>query len=187
MKCSIFIATSADGYIATEDGGVEWLESAGAPDVDMGEHADMGFSSYIAEVDCMIMGRKCMEKISSFNLTAEQWPYGNLRIIALSGTVEVPPANLKNKVKMFSGDIGALLTELENAGFRHAYIDGGATITSFLNLGLIEEMIITRAPVLLGGGRPLFGKTNKHITLGNARATAYPSNFIQVRYTVSYQ
>ena len=74
MKCSVFITTSADGYIATEDGGVEWLETAGNANAEMGENADMGFNRYIASVDCMIMGRKCMEKISSFNLTPEQWP-----------------------------------------------------------------------------------------------------------------
>jgi dihydrofolate reductase len=186
MKCSVFIATSADGYIATEDGGVEWLESAGNLDVDMGEQADMGFGNYIANVDCMIMGRKCMEKISSFNLTTEQWPYGNRRIIALSNTVTAPPANLKNKVEMYSGDIHELINQLENSGFKHAYIDGGTTITSFINLELINEMSITRAPVLLGCGRPLFGKMNKQIKLEGARAIAYPNDFIQVQYNVSY-
>jgi len=186
MKCSIFIATSADGYIAEEDGGVEWLESAGNPDADMSEQADMGFGSYIADVDCMIMGRKCMEKISSFNLAPEQWPYGDRRIIVLSNTVVVPPANLKDKVEMYSGDVPKLINQLENSGFKHVYIDGGTTITSFLNLKLINEMSITRAPVLLGGGRPLFGKTNKQIKLENAQAKAYPNDFIQVQYTVSY-
>jgi dihydrofolate reductase len=186
MKCSVFIATSADGYIATEDGGVEWLESAGKNDVDMGEQSDMGFGSYIADVDCMIMGRKCMEKISSFNLTPEQWPYGDRRIIVLSNTVTVPPANLKDKVEMYSGDIPTLIDQLESEGFKHAYIDGGTTITSFINLKLINEMIITRAPVLLGEGRPLFGKTNKQINLENAQAKAYPNAFIQVQYTVNY-
>jgi dihydrofolate reductase len=186
MKCSVFIATSADGYIATEDGGVEWLESAGNLDVDMGEQADMGFDSYIANVDCMIMGRKCMEKISSFNLTPEQWPYGDRRIIALSNTVTEPPENLKNKVEMYSGDIHVLINQLENSGFKHAYIDGGTTITSFINLELINEMSITRAPVLLGCGRSLFGKMNKQIKLEGAHAMAYPNDFIQVQYNVSY-
>jgi dihydrofolate reductase len=186
MKCSVFIASSADGYIATDDGGVEWLESAGNPDVDMGEQADMGFGSYIADVDCMVMGRKCMEKISSFNLTPEQWPYGDRRIIVLSNTVAEPPANLIDKVEMYSGDIPALITHLEKSDFKHAYIDGGATITAFINLQLINELSVTLAPVLLGGGLPLFGKTNRQIKLGNAQAKAFPNDFIQVKYTVSY-
>jgi dihydrofolate reductase len=186
MKCSVFIATSADGYIATDDGGVEWLESVGNPDVDMGELADMGFGSYIADVDCMVMGRKCMEKISSFNLTPEQWPYGDRRIIVLSNTVVEPPANLIDKVEMYSGDIPTLISQLEKSGFKHAYIDGGTTITAFINLQLINELIVTLAPVLLGGGLPLFGKTYKQIKLGDAQAKAFPNDFIQIKYTVSY-
>ncbi len=69
MKCSVFIACSMDGYIATEDGGVEWLDSAGDREVDMGDDADMGFVDFVNRVDCMIMGRKCMDKIASFQLS----------------------------------------------------------------------------------------------------------------------
>ncbi len=186
MKCSVFIATSVDGYIATKDGGVEWLEKAGKPDADMGEQSDMGFKSYMASIDCMIMGRKCMEKISSFNLTPEQWPYGDTRIFVLSNTLKEAPDNLKGKVEMYSGEISALISRLESEGFQHAYIDGGTTITSFLNIGLINEMTITQAPILLGDGISLIGKTNKHIKLEDSQAEAYPNNFIQIKYKVNY-
>lgn len=186
MKCSVFIATSADGYIATIEDSVDWLEVAGNADADMGDDADMGMAEYMASVDCMIMGRGCMEAISGFDLTAEQWPYGDIRIIVLSGTVEEAPENLKGKVEMYSGEIADLISKLESEGFQHAYIDGGKTITSFINLKLISEMTITRAPVILGEGKPLFGKTYKQIKLENAQATAYPNDFVQVRYEVNY-
>jgi dihydrofolate reductase len=187
MKCSVFIATSADGYIATKGGGVEWLDTAGKSDVDMGNDSDMGFVNYMASVDCMIMGRKCMEKISSFNMTPEQWPYGDTRIVVLSNTVKEAPDNLEGRVEMYSGDIATLTSGLEKEGFYHAYIDGGTTITSFLNLKLINEMTITLAPVLLGAGIPLFGEIVKQITLEEAQATAYPNDFITTKYKVSYQ
>jgi dihydrofolate reductase len=186
VKCSVFIATSADGYIATQDGGVDWLENSGNPEVDMGDQSDMGFRNYMASVDCMIMGRKCMDKISSFNLTPEQWPYGDTRIIVLSNTAKEAPENLRGKVEIYSGDIPTLITQLESEGFSHAYVDGGTTITSLINLQLINEMTITQAPVLLGEGRPLFGKTFKQIKLEGSQATAYPNDFIQVKYQVSY-
>lgn len=186
MKCSVFIATSADGFIAKKDGSVDWLHTAGKPNVDLGDQADMGMNAYMASVDCMIMGRKCMEMISSMNLTPAQWPYGNIPIYALSNTLKDAPNNVKDQIEMYAGDINQLLNNLESKGFKHAYIDGGATIQSFINLQLINEIIITRAPVLLGEGIPLFGKTLHDIQLCDAQAMAFPNDFIQVKYTVKY-
>ena len=186
MKCSVYIATSADGYIATPNGGVDWLHTAGNPDADMGDNPDMGFGVFINSVDCMIMGRKCMDMISSMNLTPEQWPYGNIHIVVLSNSVKNPPENLRGKVEMYSGDIQDLVRKLESKGLKHAYIDGGSTITSFLNLKLIDEMTITKAPILLGEGIPLFGKVNEFIKLENAKASAFSNNFIQIKYGVNY-
>ena len=187
MKCSIFIAVSADGYIATEDGGVEWLDLAGKQNVDLGDQADMGFNRFIANVDCMIMGRNCMEKLASFNLSPEQWPYGDQRLIALSSTIKQPPENLKNQVEMYTGDIPSLISQLKSDGYQHAYIDGGATITSFLNLKLINNMCITQVPVMLGSGIPLFGKMDVQIRLENAKAVVFANDFIQFHYSVCYQ
>ena len=187
MKCSVFIATSVDGFIAKNDGSVDWLHTAGKPNAVLAEKEDMGMAEYMASIDCLIMGRKCMEMIASMNLTAEQWPYGNTRIIVLSNTVKNAPANLKEKVEMYSGDILELIAKLETEGHQHAYVDGGATIQAFINLKLINEMTITQVPVLLGEGKPLFGKTFKDIKLENAKVHAYPNDFIQMHYCVNYE
>ena len=176
MKCSVYIATSTDGYIATPDGGVDWLHTPGNLDADMGSE-DMGFKSFMNSVDCMIMGRKCMEMISSMNLTPEQWIYGDMHIVALSNSVKEPPENLRGKVEMYTGKIQDLILKLENSGFKHAYIDGGSTITSFINLKLIDEMTITKVPVLLGEGIPLFEKINQRVKLKNAKAEAFKNEF----------
>ncbi|MCP5424531.1 MAG: dihydrofolate reductase family protein [Gammaproteobacteria bacterium] len=186
MKCSVYIATSTDGYIATTEGAVDWLHSAGNPDADMGDSPDMGFGAFMATVDCMIMGRKCMEMISSMNLPPEQWPYGDIHIVVLSNTLKTPPENLQGKVEMYSGEIIDLIAELESKGLKHAYIDGGSTITSFLNLKLIDEMTITRAPVLLGGGILLFGNLDNPIKLVNSKATAFANDFVQIKYGINY-
>lgn len=185
MKCSVYIATSADGYIATPDGNVDWLHTCGDLEVDMGAE-DMGFQAFMESVDCMIMGRKCMDMISSMNLTPEQWPYGDMRIIVLSNSVKRPPENLLGKVEMYSGGINDLILKLESGNHKHVYVDGGSTITSFLNLKLIDQMIITNAPILLGEGIPLFGKLNQQIKLKNAESVAYKNDFIQNKYNVSY-
>lgn len=187
MKCSVFIASSVDGYIATSDGGVDWLDSTGKADAPMGADADMGFEDFIASVDCLIMGRNTLEKLSSFELEPEQWPYGDLPILALSLTRNKAPGNLEGMVEMVNSEILDLVTRLESDGFQHAYIDGGATITSFLNRGLINEMTITYAPVLLGEGIPLFGKLSRPVKLKNIRTVTYPNEFFQIKYEVGYR
>jgi|TARA_B110000908_G_scaffold134570_1_gene159096 dihydrofolate reductase len=184
MKCSVYIATSADGYIAMPDGAVDWLHTTGNLDADMGSE-DMGWRSFINSVDCMIMGRKCMEVIAQMNLTPEQWPYGDIKIIVLSRTVATPSASFHSETEMYSGDIDELIEDLGSRGLKHAYIDGGATITSFIELGLIDEMTITQVPVLLGDGIPLFGKINRQIKLENPVVVAFPNDMVQVKYRVS--
>lgn len=192
MKCSIFIAPSVDGYIATEDGGVHWLETAGRSVAEIDEkselmqHFNNSMSNYMQNVDCMIIGRKLMEVLSSFNLPPEQWPYGNAKIIALSNTIKEAPENLKEHIKIYSGSIPSLIAKLENEGYKHAYVDGGTTITAFLNLELINEITLTLAPVLLGEGIALFGKLSRQIKLEDAEATAFPNNFIELNYSVKY-
>ena len=186
MKCSVFIATSVDGFIADEDGNVDWLETSGNKEADMADQADMGFNDFIQSVDCMIMGRKTMEIISGFNLPPEQWPYGDIRIIVLSRTLKTLPDNVVNKMELCNTPIPDLVEELTHENFSNVYIDGGKTIQSFLNLGLISDITLTRAPVLLGTGIPLFGKMDKEVTLTQASATAYANDFIQEKYKVNY-
>ena len=185
MKCSVFIATSADGYIARADGSVDWLHNAEMQDADLGVDNDMGFRDFISSVDCIIMGRKCMEMISSMNLTPEQWPYGDLPLFVLSHSIKEAPENLLGKVEMFSGEIPELIEKLEKKGLKHAYVDGGAVITSFLNLHLIDEMTLTQVPILLGDGIVLFGKLKHSLSLTQAKATVFPNHFIQIKYTIN--
>ncbi|SKC30938.1 hypothetical protein CZ809_00415 [Photobacterium piscicola] len=187
MKCSVFIATSVDGFIARKNGSVNWLQTAGNKNADMSDQADMGFNQYLASVDCIIMGRKCMETISSMDLPPEQWPYGNIRIIVLSTTITQAPDNLRDKVEMYAGNIKILITKLSTEGYQHAYVDGGMTIQAFINQQLINHITITRAPILLGSGISLFGETHKDIELEQTQAIVFPNNFIQVKYSVNYK
>lgn len=189
MKCSVFIATSLDGFIARPDGSVDWLDTCGKTDLTEAEIAsmgDMGFGALMASVDCLIMGRKSMDTIAAMDLQPEQWPYGDTRVIVLSSTVSTPPERLKGKIELFSGTIPELLIQLESEGHRHAYVDGGSTVQSFLNLGEIDEITITKAPIILGEGIPLFRKTERAIRLTEAQSETYANNFIQLKYRVEY-
>ncbi len=186
MKFSVYIATSVDGFIARNDGSVDWLELYGNHEAKMNESDDMGWGNFMESVDCLIMGRGSMEMISGMNLASDQWLYGDTRIIVLSNTLKEPPENMKDKVEMYSGDLLELITKLKGEGFKHAYVDGGKTIQSFLNLKLINEMTITQVPVLLGEGKPLFGKTTQDIRLEKSEAITFPNDFVQIHYKVSY-
>lgn len=110
-----------------------------------------------------------------------------MRIIVLSNTIKKAPENLSGKVEIYSGDINELIVFLDKEGYRHAYIDGGTTIQSFINLQLINEITITRIPILLGEGVPLFGRTYKDINLENVKVTSFPNDFVQVKYSVNYK
>ena len=169
MKCSVFIATSVDGMIARKDGGVEWLHTAGNAHADMGNEGDMGFNAFL-----------------NMNLTPEQWPYGTLRIIVLSSTLKRVPMNMEDKAELYSGNLNDLISRLESQGHKHAYIDGGTTIQGFLRLKLIDEMTITVAPIILGGGIPLFGSLEQEIKLTESKVKVFPNDFVQARYKVGY-
>lgn len=186
MKCSVFIAVSVDGFIARENGNVDWLQTSENTNVDMSDNPDMGFQAFFNTVDCMIMGRGCMEMISSMELTPEQWPYGDTPIYVLSTTLTALPDNVSAKMKIYSGDITALIQQLDSEGFGHAYIDGGKTVQSFLNAQLITDICMTRVPILLGQGKPLFGPTEGDIHLTAANSEAFANDFVQTSYRVIY-
>lgn len=133
---------------------------------------DAGFAAYMASVDCMIMRRKCMETIASFHLTPEQWPYGDIPVFVLSGTVKSPPTSLVNRLKMYSGGLADLTEQLAANGYTH------------INVGLLDEICVTQIPILLGGGLPLFGSLERTIKLENAEASAFSNDFIQWKYRI---
>ena len=187
MKCSVFIALSVDGYIAREDGNIDWLHTAGKQGVDLGDDADMGFNQFMASVDCMIMGRHCMEVISAMNLTDEQWPYGDTKIYVLSQTLKQLPNNMKNRAELAGEGIETLIARCEQQGYQHAYVDGGKTIQSFLNLKMINQMTLTRIPILLGRGIPLFSMTQSEISLTKTRVKLFENELEQVSYHLEYK
>ncbi len=144
----------------------------------MGDDEGMGFVEFFSLVDCLIRGRNGMEMIS--DLPKGVWPYGDTRMIVISTTLNYPPVSLDGKVEMYSGDINDLVKQLEYDGHEHAYIDGGKTIQSFLNLMLINEIILTHVSILLGEGKPLFGKTEQDLTMEESQANVFPNDFVQL-------
>lgn len=176
VKISVYIAISLDGFIARENGDLDWLPgSDGAMDGD-----DLGFADFLASVDVLVMGRQTYDFIAGFG----QWGYGKTRVIILSRTLKHIADWMPDTVEIRAGDPETLVADLAAEGVKHIYVDGGQTIQQFLNAGLINELIITRIPVLIGRGIPLFGAVSKDIPLLHRETKSFPNGFVQSWYEI---
>jgi dihydrofolate reductase len=174
MKASAFIGTSLDGFIARTNGGLDFLPPGG------GE--PHGYDEFMATVDALVIGRKTFETV----LTFDGWPYGEKPVVVLSGR-PLAPAPPGAAVERMSGAPAEIVSQLAARGIRHVYVDGGITIQRFLQDGLIQRVIITRVPVLIGTGIPLFGPVPRDIVLRHVATRQYASGLVQSEYEVADQ
>ncbi len=175
MRVSVFIAASLDGFIAREDGSIDWL----SPEEVHPSDGDYGYQAFFASVDAIVMGRNTFDLVLTFG----DWPYGETPVFVLSsGEVEIP-AKLNATVTCISASPGEVLRQLSTKGYEHLYVDGGRTIQGFLREGLISDLIITRIPILLGSGIPLFGPVLPEQNFNHIETKAFSSGFVQSRYT----
>ncbi len=175
-RCSGFIATSLDGFIARDDGSLDWLEEANKS-VPPGE--DCGYAEYMATVNAIVMGRKTFELALSF----AQWPYGGTPLYVLSSTLRSLPASAPPSVSLHAASPQAIAQLALGRGHASLYIDGGKTIQGFIAAGLLSEITITVVPVLLGTGVSLFGPMpNSSVLLHHLSTRTFPFGFVQSRY-----
>ncbi|MEK6336426.1 MAG: dihydrofolate reductase family protein [Acidobacteriota bacterium] len=172
MKASVFIGTSLDGFIARANGSFDFLPAGG------GE--PHGYEEFMATVDALVMGRHTYETVLAF----DTWPFPGKPVFVLS-TRRLAPAPSGAVVEHMSGDPADIVSQLEGRGIQHIYVDGGITIQRFLRAGLIQRLIITRVPVLIGEGIPLFGALPRDIALIHIATRQYPSGLVQSEYEVT--
>jgi dihydrofolate reductase len=164
MTCSVFIATSLDGFIARTDGSIDWLEAVQV------EGEDYGYATFFASVDVVVMGKNTWQTVLGF----DEWPYAGKRVIVLTHT----PGAAKHGEVFFSGDVREL--DLEH---QHVYVDGGDVIRQFLATGLVDQLTVSLIPVVLGTGRALFaGGVEQKLQLVDT--TAFASGLVQLRYAL---
>ena len=171
MKASVFVGTSLDGFIARVDGAFDFLPADG------GE--PHGYEEFMASVDALIIGRKTYEVVLSMG----GWHYGKKPVFVLSSN-ELAPAPPGAMVERMSGDPTDIVSQLAARGFEHAYVDGGQTIQAFLGAGLIQRLILTRVPVLIGTGISLFGPVSSDIALKHITTRQFASGLVQSEYEV---
>jgi dihydrofolate reductase len=172
VRASVFVGTSLDGFIVRADGSFDFLPSGG------GE--PHGYDEFMATVDALVIGRKTYETV----LALGAWPYGAKPTFVLS-TRPLAPEPVGAEVERMSGSPIEVVSQLVNQGIQHAYVDGGITIQRFLQAGLIQRITITRVPVLIGTGIPLFGVLPHDIALKHIATHQYPSGLVKSEYEIT--
>ncbi|MFA0085238.1 dihydrofolate reductase family protein [Vibrio sp. 10N.261.51.F12] len=176
MSNSVFIATSLDGYIADKKGKIDWLHTIPNP-----EGLDMGYNDHFDRIDAMVMGRNTLEMVLSFGV---DWPYSK-PVFVLSNTMDSVPTGYEDKVFMVKGPLKEVVSDINAKGYQNLYIDGGVTIQNFLKEDMIDELIITTIPVLLGGGAPLFGALLNPLHFDFVKTETYLDAMVQNHFVRS--
>lgn len=172
MIASVFVGTSLDGFIARPNGDFDFLTASG--------EAPPGFDEFLASVDAIVMGRNTFEIV----LALAAWPYGDKRVVVLSSKSVDLSAARGGVVEQMAGSPEQIVAQLATSGARHIYVDGGITIQQFLRAGLIHRLTITRIPVLIGEGIPLFGSLAHDIQLRHITTRGYPGGAVRSEYQV---
>lgn len=169
------MAMSLDGFVARSDGGLDWLMKQNT------DGEDHGFDLFMASVDGLVMGRGSYQNV----LTLGDWPYRK-PVIVMSRSLtnaDIPDA-LKDKVRLSDQAPRELMAQLDREGWRRAYVDGGKIVQSFLSEGLIEDMVLTHVPILIGDGLPLFGRLTEDIDLAHLETRSFPSGLVSSKYKI---
>jgi dihydrofolate reductase len=169
---SVFVGTSLDGFIARSNGSFDFLPAGG------GE--PHGYDEFIATVDALVIGRNTFETV----LSSPTWPYGKKRVVVLSSRPLDFSAVGEGIVEQMAGSPAEIVAKLAAGGTHHLYVDGGITIQRFLRDGLVQRLTITRVPVLIGDGIPLFGALPHDLRLRHVATQQYPSGLVKSEYQV---
>lgn len=168
----VYLATSLDGFISRPDGGIDWLAPFEDRDV------EKSFGRFLATIDALVLGRNTFQQV----LTFPCWPYGGLPVFLLSSTLKGLPGAAPSTVELRHAEPEELLSELESRHFGRVYVDGGETIRRFLDRDLIDELTLTRIPVILGAGRTLFGGIAVDLAFRHVSTEIYATGAVHSAY-----
>ncbi|ADY27818.1 bifunctional deaminase-reductase domain protein (plasmid) [Deinococcus proteolyticus MRP] len=175
MHTAAFLAASLDGFIAREDGALDWLPQPEA------EGEDYGYTEFFARIDALVMGRRTFEVVSGFT----PWPYGDKPVVVLSRTLTPADLPVHLPLRLHAGPLLELLRQLEAEGVRRVYADGGQVVQEFIRAGRLNELTLTTVPVLLGRGRPLFGAVGEDVPLELLESRSFAGGLVQSRYAIA--
>lgn len=171
MMISVFVGTSLDGFIARKNHKFDFLPAEGG--------GPQGFFEFYASVDTVVIGRNTFEVV----LAMPEWFYKDKRVVVLSSRT-LDFSKVPGQIEQMSGEPAEVVAKLAATGARHLYVDGGVTVQRFLRAGLVDHITITRIPVLIGEGIPLFGSLPRDVKLKHIETQSYPGGAVKSEYEV---
>jgi len=171
LKTIVYIGTSLDGFIARKNGDIDWLTQFANDD------AIRAYDEFMSRVDVIVIGRGTFEKV----LTFPSWPYEK-KVFVLSKSIKQVPDVVKDKIAVLSMEPKELLNYLSDKNFSAVYVDGGKVIQGFLKEDLIDELIISKAPVLIGNGIPLFDDLNSDLKFKHTHTQVSSNGLVRSYY-----
>lgn len=173
-EVKLYIACSLDGYIARENGSIDWLT-----EYDNNSETDYGYSEFYASIGTVLMGRKTYEQVLGFG----DWPYAEKKTYVFTRQKE--PLRREKNVEFISGDIGEFVRHLKENAEKDIWLVGGSQlIKAFFEEDLVEDMIVFIVPIILGSGIPLFDRIGKEIKLKIGRVEKYKSGLVRIEYEI---
>lgn len=171
-KLIVFIATSLDGYIATHNDNLDFLS------VVEKEGEDYGYQSFIETVDTVILGRKTYSKVMQL---VDTFPHANKETYVITRQYLENSQNLT----FYQGNVTELVQKLKSREGKHIYCDGGATIVNLLlQSKVVDELIISVIPILLGDGIRLFQGNIPTQGLELVDTKSYEKGLVQLHYRI---
>jgi len=171
LKTIVYIGTSLDGFIARKNGDIDWLTQFANDD------AIRAYDEFMSRVDVIVIGRGTFEKVMTF----PSWPYEK-KVFVLSKSIKQVPDVVKDKIAVLSMEPKELLNYLSDKNFSAVYVDGGKVIQGFLKEDLIDELIISKAPVLIGNGIPLFDDLNSDLKFKHTHTQVSSNGLVRSYY-----
>lgn len=177
-KVTLHVVSSLDGFIARKDNSVSWLDAHGGVYEAGVSISEEEAAAFVKAIDCYVLGSRTYEHALELG-----WPYGDTPTVVVTGR-EFPPA--KESVEFYSGDLETLVHVKLPPRFRNIWLVGGAMLSQrFLELGLVNEIRLTIAPVLLGDGLRLFGGLPGEKRWDLKNVVAYKNGFVELSYAAA--
>ena len=172
---TLHMVSSLDGFIAKKDNSVAWLEDTGSvyeAGVSISEEEAVAF---VKTIDCYVLGSRTYEHALELG-----WPYGDTPAIVVTSRER---SAARKSIEFYSGDLRTLVEVKLTPRYRNIWLVGGAMLCQrFLELGLVDEIKLTIAPVLLGDGLRLFGGSLPEERWNLKDVVAYKNGFVEVSY-----